>query len=289
MPFGRVFGSVFFGILCTIWGMTLLAQPAAGLTATAAFIVVLSLSLAVTLLSTRGWGRWAGVAGAVLMGAVGFRRVVVDAGVLDHLILLGSIIAGLLLVLPQTGRLAEDRANPASSAVWLKLSTAVGFVGLVASVWIVTPFASSPAPTRGALPASAVSQRLTWKDFGTGIEQARSEGRPLLAVFVTDWCPYCTKMDRKTWRASSVVQRMAGLVPVKVDAEDTQERNGFRGAELAARFGVQGFPSMVLLDPSGRQMAQTSGYLTPRQLLSWLDDHLDAQPSRSLPGTAPTL
>ena len=69
------------------------------------------------------------------------------------------------------------------------------------------------------MPASK-QDRLVWTDFGTGIDRARAEGKPLLVYFFAGWCGYCKKMDRETWAHPSVVERTDALVPVEVDIKN---------------------------------------------------------------------
>jgi thiol:disulfide interchange protein len=149
------------------------------------------------------------------------------------------------------------------------------FLGLIGLGVVRGPDGSPPATERaGALPSSAIAKRVAWNGFGEGLLRARREGKPVLATFVTDWCPYCTKMARKTWRTSSVASRLDAVVPVRVDAEEARASGGPSGSELAARYGVSGFPVQILLDGEGRVLARYDGYQTPRQLLGWLDDAL---------------
>ncbi len=92
--------------------------------------------------------------------------------------------------------------------------------------------------------------------------------------FITDWCGYCKKMDRTTWKDPAVVERLAQLVAVRVDAEEQRIRGGYSGAELAARYAVNGTPTLLLLNDRGEPVSRTSGYLDAGQLLGWLDASL---------------
>jgi thioredoxin-related protein len=65
---------------------------------------------------------------------------------------------------------------------------------------------------------------------------------------------------------------MDDVVAVRVDAEESRERNGHSGARLAGQYGVEGFPTILLLDGGGQVISRTSGYQEPRQLLGWLED-----------------
>jgi thioredoxin-related protein len=105
----------------------------------------------------------------------------------------------------------------------------------------------------------------------------------VLAVFVTSWCGYCKKMDRTTWRDGEVIDRLAGLVTVRVDTEESRPRNGYTGVELARRYRIQGTPDLLLLDAQGRVLSRSAGYHEPARLLRWLDGVLGParDPSRS--------
>ena len=72
----------------------------------------------------------------------------------------------------------------------------------------------------------------------------------------------------------SVIERVNGLVAVRVNTDDSVERNGYRGVELAARYRVRGTPTLLLLDEAGQVLGTTSGFSTPRQLHAWLDQSM---------------
>jgi thiol:disulfide interchange protein len=267
MPFGPIFGALFFGFVCGWFGLSLLAHPQGAGRMAGISLLVLGASLALGLLRRRPWARWAGVAAAVLLGLLALRMVVLEGRLLDHVALYSAVATAVALAFPATGRAPAPReAGTAKRRDFLQLTTALGLLGLLGAGWWsasdVRPSASH-AHAQSALPASSVSQRVRWHDFESGMELARTEGRPALVTFVTDWCPYCTKMEKGTWRAPEVVARMAGLVAVKVDADEEQA--------LAMRYEVNGLPGNLLLDGDGKVIARRDGYLTASQLISWID------------------
>jgi len=279
VPFGLIFGALFFAGFSGWLGLSLLVQPALPTRLSGLFLASFGISLAVGLISRRSWARWAGVASGALLAAQGLNLVATRGTVADHLLLLASLVAGILLLTPATGgSFVRSVPTEPRSRRSLSLGTValMSLVGLVALSWGGAPW-SLPGESAdpSALPVSAVGRRVEWTDFGAGIERARSERMPVLATFVTDWCPYCTKMARSTWKASSVKERLGEVVAVRVNAEDSGERNGYSGAALAARYGVSGYPAQLLLDGDGQVIARHDGYQTPAQLLIWLDDALN--------------
>jgi thiol:disulfide interchange protein len=277
MPFGLIFGALFFAVVCGSLGLRWLAHPTVEAKIGGALLVILGCSLALGLLMRRRWARWTGAAVGALLGAFGLRLVAVEGGVIEHVTVLAALAAAVLLAVPATGdptRGATPRAVAASSTVgplgWIALASLVGL--LAAGMSAETETTSPVSAREGGLPASAIGKRVRWADFGGGIARAGAEGKPVLATFVTDWCPYCTEMARETWRASSVAERLDDFVPVRVDVEDAGATGGYTGPELAARYGVAGYPVQIVLDSEGRVLARYDGYQSPRQLLAWLDE-----------------
>jgi thiol:disulfide interchange protein DsbD len=161
----------------------------------------------------------------------------------------------------------------------------VALVGLLTIGLTTDRAASTPsAPGREARPVVSVTHRLRWTDFASGMAEARESGRPVLATFVTSWCPYCGKMDKQTWRSPAVIERLEGTILVKVDAED----RAANGPELAREYGVSGYPVQLLLAPDGRVLARAGGYQSPGQLVSWLDSALDRAAFRNPAAATPS-
>ena len=279
MPFGLIFGALFFGVFCGLLGLRWLVQPGMVFKLSGVFLALLGCSLALGLLMRRSWARFTGMAVGLMLSVVGMRQVWISGGALDLVTFFAAGAVVVLLIIPSTGdpaRGAPPRAVAASNTIgpvgWTAL---VSFVGLLAVAMSSDIDATSSAPFEAdALPASAVSRSVRWHDFAAGLELARSEGKPVLATFVTDWCPYCTKMTRNTWRASAVVERLGDVVPVRVDVENSEGERGFSGPEIASRYGVAGYPVQMLLEPDGSVIARTSGYQSSRDLLTWIDREL---------------
>lgn len=295
MPFGAIFGALFF-LLMGFWlAVATLGASGAPFETTRWALAAVSFVLALALLMRRAWARWLGVLVTALLVGLQLWAMPLGEGVGAHFILFGALLVAVLLVWPATGDVR--RGLPEGSAPAPRLGRAlgalagIGVVAIAAGLWIGSREASAPGDTASTggsssptLPAS-LSQRVSWSSFGKGAELARAENKPLLVTFITNWCGYCGKMDRTTWKDPDVIQRAGELVAVRVDAEETKARDGFKGVDLAARYGVQGYPTTLVLDAQGREVARTGGYQEPRQLLGWLDSSL-ARMNRRPPNDA---
>ena len=67
------------------------------------------------------------------------------------------------------------------------------------------------------------------------------------------------------------------MVAIRIDSEETEPRDGVSGYDLAERYSVMGYPTLMILDGEGRIISRKSGYQDARQLLSWLDETLAAE------------
>jgi tetratricopeptide (TPR) repeat protein len=77
---------------------------------------------------------------------------------------------------------------------------------------------------------------------------------------------------RETYSKKEVAQFMAkGFVPLKIDAEKG------KGPELAKRYGVNGFPTLVIVDPKGEEVDRIVGFRPPDQFVAELQPILEGK------------
>lgn len=82
---------------------------------------------------------------------------------------------------------------------------------------------------------------------------AADEDKIVFVDFFTTWCGPCKKLDETTWRDERVVRWLGEhAVSLKIDAEENEE--------LAARYRVRAYPTMVFIDPDGSELGRLVGY-----------------------------
>jgi thiol:disulfide interchange protein len=267
MPFGLVYGALFFAVL-GFWLIFASVFPAsAPMAAARLFAAPAALALAVALAMRRSWARWTGVAMASLLAAVELWIAGLAESVSCYVMLFGSVTAAVLLALPATGKIEVSRPAPRLGTL-LGLAVYVGIAGLLGSLYWA---AYGPEASQDRVMHRM--ERLVWSDFGSGLERAGAEGKPMVIFFFASWCGYCKRMDRTTWKDPAVIETLSEkAIAVRIDGEETAERNGFIGNELAARFGVGTYPTIVLLSDGGREISRAVGFREPRELLEWLHE-----------------
>jgi thiol-disulfide isomerase/thioredoxin len=100
-------------------------------------------------------------------------------------------------------------------------------------------------------------------DFAEAEAQARAEGKPLFIDFETTWCGPCKIMDEWVYTADQVVDASQSVVAVKVDGDDFPD--------LKNRFGVSGFPTMIIMAADGVELRRLSGYVNVADMTEFLE------------------
>lgn len=99
-------------------------------------------------------------------------------------------------------------------------------------------------------------------DFVAAQAQAKAQGKRLFIDFETDWCGPCHQMDQLVYNADLVVDAAKDLIAVKIDGD------AFR--DLVKQFNVAAYPTMILLDPSGKERARNVGYIGVKETAEFL-------------------
>lgn len=107
-----------------------------------------------------------------------------------------------------------------------------------------------------------------WYDGSSGYELAMAEqqrtGKPVFVYFHTNWCGWCSKLERDVLTTGAFRNRYDSALKVRIDPEQSRAN-----AEIASRYGVHGFPTMcVIADGEARQ--PIVGYLPPDDYIAAL-------------------
>lgn len=104
--------------------------------------------------------------------------------------------------------------------------------------------------------------------FKEVLSKTKKENKILMVDFFTDWCKWCVELDNKVYTDKDVAD-LANTKQVnwKIDAEKGE------GVELAKKYGVSGFPTIVFIDGDGNEIDRIVGYLPAKEFLKIMKDY----------------
>ena len=86
-------------------------------------------------------------------------------------------------------------------------------------------------------------------------KKAVDDDKLVMIDFYAVWCGWCKKLDKDTYTDAGVVELSEKFVGLKVDAE--KER------KCAAKYKIEGFPTIVFTDPKENEIYRIGGYMPP--------------------------
>lgn len=127
--------------------------------------------------------------------------------------------------------------------------------------------------------ASAGAAELNWTtDLPKAEAQAKSENKLVIMNFTgSDWCPWCIKLDKDTLDQQGFIDYAnKNLVPVLVDFPNQKpQSDDLKAANqaLAKKYGIEGYPTLVVVKPDGSVVWKQVGYLEggPKALIDALE------------------
>ena len=102
-------------------------------------------------------------------------------------------------------------------------------------------------------------------NYEDALSKAKEAGKVVFIDFYTTWCAPCKMLDRSTWKDESVIAWLEeNTVPLKIDAEAE--------VELARKYKVTVYPSLVFINPDGTEKDRLLGYRPADAFLSEAKD-----------------
>jgi len=197
-----------------------------------------------------GWMLWVRkVMGWVLVGmAVHFIRPILPG--------FGAVLIMAAVAIAAGIHLGWLDKNKASFRLFSWLKAGVGVACLVLATFLVTSWAMK-------------GPGVSWKSYSEEtLREAQNQNKPVIIDFYATWCTPCRELEEVTFHDPEVVkQAEKDFIMVKVDV--TQGGNPFH-EQLLQQYGVKGVPTVVFLDPSGKECQELRlvDYLPPDQILN---------------------
>jgi len=122
-------------------------------------------------------------------------------------------------------------------------------------------FLAAVALCLSVISVSAADAWLT--DLDEGVKVAKAEKKAILVDFTgSDWCGWCIRLKKEVFDQKEFAAATKDFVLVELDYPQKKKQPAEEKAKnkaLAEKFGIEGFPTVMLLDSNGEPFAQT-GY-----------------------------
>jgi thiol:disulfide interchange protein len=99
--------------------------------------------------------------------------------------------------------------------------------------------------------------------FSEALEAAKEAKKPIFMDAYTDWCGWCKKLDKTTFADEKVIQYLnENFINLKMNMEQGE------GPELESRYRVRGYPTLLFLNESGKEIHKIPGFVGAEAFVS---------------------
>ena len=116
----------------------------------------------------------------------------------------------------------------------------------------------------GAALAEVEWEGSSWED---ALARAKTQDQFVFVDFYTTWCGPCKKLDSVTYKDEKVIEFLGGTVALKYDAEKGV------GEELAGKYRVVAYPTLIVFNSSGEEIDRFVGYLPPAEFIETIEGY----------------
>ena len=143
---------------------------------------------------------------------------------------------------------------------WIKYA----LLTLTALIPVVAYFANTEWQTRQGQQALAAT-KLEFRPLDKALVKAKAENKPVLADFSAIWCPACRALHATVFTDPTVKAAIeSGYVLSRIDYESPE------APAFMAKYGVTGFPTLLLLDGDGKLLRRVPVTLDVVQFVAGL-------------------
>jgi thioredoxin-related protein len=103
-------------------------------------------------------------------------------------------------------------------------------------------------------------------DFNQALAEAKQGSKPIFLDVYAEWCTWCHKLDKEVYSDPKFNEYTKNYVLARIDSED-----GGQGSNIAAKYGVDSLPTMMVLNSQGKVLNRITGFFTTPKLIEELE------------------
>lgn len=108
------------------------------------------------------------------------------------------------------------------------------------------------------------------KDLATAKKKARDKNLPIMIDIYTDWCSWCEELDKNTYANKEVMEVAKKMISIKLNPETSEE-----GEEIAQKYGVQGYPTILFINADGFVLENVGGYVEGEKFVPYMKNAIE--------------
>jgi thiol:disulfide interchange protein len=101
------------------------------------------------------------------------------------------------------------------------------------------------------------------KDVDAAIAEAEAAKSRYFIKFETEWCGPCKTMTELVFTARDVANSAKNTICIAADGDERKD--------LTEKFAVKGYPTGILFDGKGKEVARYTGYQSVKQTTAFLN------------------
>jgi protein disulfide-isomerase len=120
-----------------------------------------------------------------------------------------------------------------------------------------------PACQQAGTPSEvAQADEIAWRegDVADALAEAREQGKPVILYWGAVWCPPCNQMKASLFKDPAFIAETQNFVPVYLDGDTVGAQ------EWGERFGISGYPTVIILQPDGTEITRISSATMANEL-----------------------
>ena len=128
-------------------------------------------------------------------------------------------------------------------------------------------FATAACQQSDSPTAVAHASEIAWRegDVADALAEAREQGKPVILYWGAVWCPPCNQMKSTLFKDASFIAETEKFVPVYLDGDTAGAQ------EWGERFGISGYPTVIILTPDGTEITRISSATMANELPELLE------------------
>ena len=123
------------------------------------------------------------------------------------------------------------------------------------ALFILCAFLTACSDSDQPVHTNAAKATIAWFDGSVrdAFTNAKCQHKPLFLYWGAVWCPPCQEIKHNVFKSRRFITQTESFVPVYLDG-DTEEAQA-----LGEKFGVQGYPTMIVFNPEGEEVTRIPG------------------------------